>query len=152
MRSRCLAVALAVAGLLCVSTAAEARAVPWGGTGANDLGPASLLLSANDGRVSVSSLQVVMACTDTSDGTESSRAFSVSSNIRVALRRNRFSFDFTATSGGRVGRVRLSGTLGSNGRGTARATVDATGTDEGTGGIIERCQSAVNFRLRRGRA
>lgn len=152
MRSRCLAATLAVAGLLCTSTAAEARAVPWGGTGANDVGPATLLLSANNGRVSISSLQVVMACTDTSDGTESSRAFSVVSNIRVTLRRNRFSFDFTATSGGRLGRVRLTGVLGSNGTGSARATVDATGTDSGTGAVIERCQSAVNFRLRRGRA
>jgi hypothetical protein len=147
---RCLVAALVSTGLFSMSAPAHAAPTPWGGTGANSLGPATLLLSAQNGRVTVKSLQVIMSCTDTSDGTESSRAFSAVSNIRATLRRNRFSFDFTATSGGRLGRIRLTGVLGSNGRGTARAQVDATGVDSGTGAVIERCRAAVNYRLRRG--
>lgn len=146
---RSLALALAVAGVLSVSASAEARPVPWGGTSANDLGPASVVLNAEGGRVTLSSLQVIMACTDTGDGTESARAFSIATRNRVTLRRNRFAFDVSATSGGRVGQVELTGVLGSNGRGTARADVVATGVDEGTGAVIERCRATVSFRLRR---
>lgn len=142
-------IALAVAASLAVPAGAEAAPVPWGGAGFNDLGPATALLSVSSGRASVTRVQMILACTDAEDGTDSSRAFDASSRTRVSLRRNRYAFDFTATSGGRTGRVRVDGVLGPGRRGTVRIRVSATArSDEGA--IIERCRGETRFTLRRG--
>ena len=102
-------------GLLAAS--APAGAVLWGGTGANDLGPGTILFKVQNGRATIKSIQAVMACTDTSDGSESDRAFDVANGPTDTLNRNRFNFNFSRYSGGRQGHVRLSGILRSNGRG-----------------------------------
>ncbi|MDX6664803.1 MAG: hypothetical protein QOG68_1009, partial [Solirubrobacteraceae bacterium] len=112
-------VVIAALSVLAVPTVALARPIAWGGSGSNDLGPGSLLLSVANARVKVTNVQVVMACTDTQDGTESDRAFYAKSPNRATLDHNRFSMHWTAASGGREGALRLSGTLGSNGRGSA---------------------------------
>ncbi len=152
---RAAAAATVAAGAVAVAlvpAAADARPVSWGGFGSNDLGPGTLVLKVENGRARIGSLQAIMACVDQGDGTESERAFSIGSRPgAVTLNRNRFSFDFTASSGGRRGHVRLAGTLGSGGRGTARLNLTATGRDDSTGGIIERCQAALSYNLRRGR-
>ncbi len=108
--------------------------------------PQTLMLSVTNGRVRISSMQVVMACTG---GSGPELAFWVSSRPTVILRSNRFSFDFIESSnGGRTGRVRLSGRLGSNGRGTALSQIS---TANRPGGAFERCSARVNFSsLRRG--
>ena len=67
---------LAALSLLAVPSLASAR--PWGGQGFNDLGPAagtSVLAGEQNGQVKVRNVQLIMACTDAEDGTESSRAF-----------------------------------------------------------------------------
>ena len=96
---------VAALSLLAVPSAASARATAWGGSGFNDLGSADALLSVNGGRASLTNVQLILACTDAEDGTESSRAFDAQYRNRVSLD-GLFAFDFTATSGGRVGRVR----------------------------------------------
>jgi hypothetical protein len=141
---------LASLSLLALPSVAAAAPTPWGGSGFNDLGPASALLSVTqDGRASVTNVQLILACTDAEDGTESERAFDARYRTRQALRRNRFAFDFSAFSGGRLGRVRLNGILRSNGRGATRVRVEATATGEG-GEIVERCQGSTRIPLRRG--
>lgn len=139
--------ALATLSLLAIPGVAAAR--PWGGSGFNDLGPAHLLLQVRSGKASVTNVQLIIACTDAEDGTESSRAFDARYRTRKALSRNHFSFDFTARSNGRVGRVRLTGVLRSNGTGTARARVEATAVSD-TGAIVERCAGEARIQLRRG--
>ena len=121
----------------------------WAGSRFNDLGSAAILLKVNGGKVKLTMGQLVMACTDTSDGSESARAFSASSGHRVNLRRNRFTLRVTATSGGRIGDVTVSGHLGSNGRGRVALNINAVGVDTGTGGVIERCSGRVVFNVRR---
>jgi hypothetical protein len=140
---------VATLSLLALPSAASAHATVWGGSGFNDLGSAYALLTVNGGRASLTNVQLILACTDAADGTESSRAFDAQYRNRVSLRRNRFAFDFTATSGGRVGRVRLNGTLGSRGAGTARVRVEATAKGEG-GAVVERCTGEARIALRRG--
>ena len=141
---------LAALSLLALPSAASARPTLWGGSGFNDLGPAYALLSVENGRATVTNVQLIMACTDAADGTESSRAFDARFRNRVSLRRNRYAFDFTALSGGRLGRVRVDGVLGSRGTGTARVRVEATATGDG-GEIVERCSGETRISLRRGR-
>jgi len=136
--------------LLVVPTTASAAPTSWAGSSFNDLGPASALLSVTqDGRASVTNVQLILACTDAEDGTESSRAFDARYRTRQPLRRNRFAFDFSAHSGGRLGRVRLNGVLRSNGRGAARVRVEATATGE-RGEVVERCHGSTRIPLRRG--
>ena len=142
-------VVIAALSLLALPSAASARSVSWGGVGFNDLGNASALLSVSGGRASVTNVQLILACTDAADGTESERAFDAQFRNRVSLRRNRFAFDFTAISNGRVGRVRLNGTLGSRGTGTVRVRVEATATGDG-GEVVERCSGEARIALRRG--
>jgi hypothetical protein len=142
-------IVVAALSLLAIPSAASARSAVWGGSGFNDLGSASALLNVKGGRASVTNVQLILACTDAADGTESSRAFDAQYRNRVSLRRNRFAFDFTATSGGRVGRVRLNGTLGSRGTGSVRVRVEATATGEG-GEVVERCSGEARIALRRG--
>ena len=139
--------ALAALALLAVPSVASAR--PWGGSGFNDLGPAYLLLGVQNGQAKVKNVQLILACTDTQDGTESSRAFDARSGNWRPLRLNRFSFEFTARSNGRVGLVRLRGVLRSNGTGKARVRVIASAEGEG-GATIERCDGEAVIRLRRG--
>jgi hypothetical protein len=141
---------LASLTLLAIPAAASAAPTSWAGTSFNDLGPASTLLSVTrDGRASVTNVQLILACTDAEDGTESSRAFDARYRNREPLNRNRFAFDFSALSGGRLGRVRLNGILRSNGRGAARVRVEATATGQ-RGEVVERCQGATRIPLRRG--
>jgi hypothetical protein len=141
---------LASVMVLALPAAASAAPTPWAGTSFNDLGPASTLLSVTqDGRAAVTNVQLILACTDAEDGTESERAFDARYRTRQPLNRNRFAFDFSALSGGRLGRVRMNGILRSNGRGAARVRVEATATGQG-GEVVERCQGATRIPLRRG--
>lgn len=140
---------LATLSLLAIPGIASAR--PWGGSGFNDLGPAYLLLGVQNGQARVKNVQLILACTDTQDGTESSRAFDARFGNWRNLRLNKFRFEFTATSNGRVGLVRVRGVLRSNGTGAARAKVIATAQSD-QGAIIERCQGRVRISLRRGPA
>lgn len=145
--TRSLAVLPAVLALA-LPTAASAAPTPWGGSGSNDLGPAYALLSVANGKVKVKNVQMIMACTDAEDGTESSRAFSAHYLTATPLDRNRYAISFTASSGGRLGHVRLNGVLRSNGTGTIRVRIEATASGD-SGGIIERCQGETRFGLRR---
>ena len=108
-----------------------------------------IVLSAKNGRVKLTVLQFIMACTDAADGTESARAFDYVTGS-ATLNRNRFSMNLLGISNGRNGRVRLSGVLGSNGRGTATANATAVGVDSSTNNVIETCESRVTFSLLRG--
>ena len=64
---------LASLTLLAIPAAASAAPTLWAGTSFNDLGSASALLSVTrDGRASVTNVQLILACTDAEDGTESS--------------------------------------------------------------------------------
>ena len=121
----------------------------WSGTSSNDLGPATIVLSATNGRARLRILQFIMACTDAGDGTESARAFDYVTGT-ATMNRNRFTMNLTGTSNGRNGRVRLSGVLGSNGHGRATADATAVGVDSSTNDVIETCQARVTFNLLRG--
>ena len=141
-------VALLIAlALLAVPSIASAR--PWGGSGFNDLGSSYLLLGVQNGQAKVKNVQLILACTDTQDGTESSRAFDARFGNWESLRLNRFSFEFTARSNGRIGLVRLRGVLRSNGTGKARVRVIASAQSD-QGATIERCQGETVIHLRRG--
>jgi hypothetical protein len=139
---------VALVSLAVPSLAMASPPVPWGGTGANDLGPATILLSVAHGRVTVRNVQLVLSCTDAEDGTNSDQAWYASSDRPATLRLNRYATTLTADAGGFEGTARLSGTLGSNGRGTSRIDVNAVAHNR-SGGIIARCSGRVNFRLRR---
>lgn len=139
--------ALATLSLLVIPSVASAR--PWGGSGFNDLGPASVLLGVNNGQVKVRNVQLIMACTDAEDGTESSRAFYARFNHYRPLRLNRFDIEFTANAGGRLGLVRLKGILRSNGTGAVRVRIVATAVGD-MNQVIERCQGETRIPLRRG--
>jgi hypothetical protein len=138
---------LATLALLAVPSIASAR--PWGGSGFNDLGPAYLLLGVQNGQAKVKNVQLIMACTDTQDGTESSRAFDARFGNWEPLRLNKFSFEFTARSNGRIGLVRLKGVLRSNGTGKARVRIIASAQGD-QGATIERCQGETVIQLHRG--
>ena len=138
---------VATLSLLAVPGVASAR--PWGGQGFNDLGPAYLLLGVNNGQAKVRNVQLIIACTDVGDGTESSRAFDARFGNWENLRLNRFSFEFTALSNGRIGLVRLKGVLRSNGTGAARVRVIASAQGD-QGATIERCGGSARIELRRG--
>jgi hypothetical protein len=127
----------------------SSRPILWGGKGANDVGPASILLSVRNARVTLVNVQVIMACTDRTSGTQSDIAFDASSRTQATLNRNRYALNVTERSNGRVGHVQLSGTLGSNGTGTTRLHVTASGVDSETGATIEDCGATVRLRLRR---
>ncbi len=91
-------------------------------------------------------MQVVMACTG--GGSNPEIAFDVVNGPTVNLRSNRFRFNFIKSANGRTGRVQLTGTLRSNGRGNALVQVS---TPANAGDGIERCAARVNFSsLRRG--
>ncbi len=130
---------------------ASARAVTWSGTagyGGETLTPTpqTLMLSVANGRVRIRSMQVVMACTG--GGSNPEIAFDVVNGPTVNLRSNRFRFNFIKSANGRTGRVQLTGTLRSNGRGNALVQVS---TPANAGDGIERCAARVNFSsLRRG--
>lgn len=123
----------------------------WGGIGSNDLGPATILLSARGGRVTLKNVQFIMSCTDTGDGTLSDRAFDYVSGS-ATLNLNRFTMTLRGDSNGRQGAARLTGVLGSNGRGSARIEATAIGIDSSTNQVIENCVAAATFSLRRGAA
>jgi hypothetical protein len=143
--------AVAALSLLAVASTALAAPVKWGGAGFNDLGNAYALLSVANGKVKVTNVQMILACTDTQDGTESERAFDARYRTATPLDRNRYAIDFTALSGGRLGHVRLNGVLRSNGRGTIRIRINAVANSD-EGAVIERCQGETRFALRRGPA
>ena len=151
IRSLLLASLMTVAGLAAFTGSATAGPVLWSGSGSNDVGPATILFSVQNGNAKLKTFQAIMACTDTSDGSESDRAFFVFNGPTDALSLNRFSYSFSRSAGGRVGQIRLNGRLGSNGRGTARLNLTAVARDFETDAVIERCQATVDFNLRRGR-
>ncbi len=130
---------------------ASARAVTWSGTsfytGATlTRTPQTLMLSVTNGRVRIRSMQVVMACNDA--GSNPEIAFWVANGPTVNLRLNRFRFNFIKSANGRTGRVQVTGTLRSNGRGNALVQVS---TPANAGDGVERCAARVNFSsLRRG--
>ncbi len=138
------------AGAIELRTVGRSAARMWGATGFNDLGSASALFSVRNGSVRTINMQFVMACTDTADGSESSRAFDFQSLAPVRLHRNRYATRITASSGGRDGNIRLRGTFGSNGRGTMRVDMTAVGRDSADNRIVESCHAAASFRMRRG--
>jgi hypothetical protein len=138
---------MATLALLAIPGVASAR--PWGGEGFNDLGPAYLLLGVNNGQAKVRNVQLIIACTDVGDGTESSRAFDARFGNWENLRLNRFRFEFTAFSNGRIGLVRLRGVLRSDGTGAARVRVIASAQGD-QGAIVERCGGSARIELRRG--
>lgn len=142
--------AFAVIGGAASSASAAGRI--WAGTGFNDLGPSTLTFKVKNGRAKITSLQVLMACTDVADHSESTRAFSMGRGPTDTLNRNRFHFRFDKRSGGRLADVKLNGRLRSNGRGNARVDLTAVGRNHGSGVIIERCSAAASIPLRRGPA
>jgi hypothetical protein len=142
------AAVLALTSLAVPSLAMALPSVPWGGTGANDLGPATILLSVAHGRVTVRNVQLVLACTNADDGTNFDQSWYAASDRPATLRLNRFTTTLSADAGGFEGTARLSGRLGSNGRGTSRIDVNAVARND-RGGIIARCSGRIDFRLRR---
>lgn len=141
--------AFAILGTCASSASAAGRT--WGGVGFNDLGQSTVTFKVQNGRAKITSLQIIMSCRDTDDGTYSDRAFHMGNGPTDTLNRNRFHFRFDKYSGGREGDVWLNGRLNSNGRGIARVHVTALGRGNG-GRIIERCHASSNIHLRRGPA
>lgn len=150
-------IVLVVIGLFAVPASASARSVIWAGThgtpgvfGFVGIPFESVMLETSGGRVSIRSLQVVMACTDPA-GQVRPIAFDVqNSRVRSALRSNRYAIDLSARSNGRHAAVHLTGVLGSNGSGSARIRVLGNSRDSATGALLEECEREVTIRLRRG--
>ena len=107
MKSLARIAVIATVSLLAIPSVASARTTLWGGSGFNDLGPAYSLLNVQNGKAALTNVQLIMACTDAEDGTESSRAFDARHPPAWALDQNRFSFNFIARSNGGRGRVRV---------------------------------------------
>lgn len=81
---------LACLVLLAIPSAASARGpVLWAGSTFNDLGPASTILAVRDGKASVRNVQLILACTDAEDGSESARAFDARYRTREPLNASR---------------------------------------------------------------
>jgi hypothetical protein len=144
------------AGSASATSSSDAPAAPsvaanqlWSGTSSNTLGPAMIVLSAKSGRVKLRLVQFIMACTDTTDGTESDLAFDYVTGS-ATLNRNRFRMNLAGSSNGRDGLARITGVLGSNGRGTAVIEATAVGVDSGSNTAVERCQAGLTFPLLRG--
>ncbi len=150
------AIALIAVGILAVPAAASAApaastaAAPvlWTGFTGTETSfiTETLILKTSGGRVSIKSLQVVMSCTQRVDGSVLPTAFWVyNSPVRPALSRNRFVINLSAVSnGGRLASVRVQGTLGSNGRGSAQIRLRGGGND------VETCERDVTLQMRRG--
>jgi|GEM_PF-1138627 len=149
---------LALIAALAVPASASAAPVYWVGThgtpGVYDfvgIPFETLKLRTSGGKVSIKTLQAVMACTDRSDGRVSPVAFDIYNNgVQATLRRNKFVLNLTRVSNGRLAAVRISGTLGSNGRGTARVRLLGNSRDSTTGQLLEECEREVTISLRRG--
>ena len=146
-----LAIALVAVGILALPAAASARSVDWVGTNGTPgvyFGTPfeTLQLRTSGGKVWIKSLQVVMSCTQRVDGTVRPTAFWVyNSPVRPALSRNKFVINLSAVSnGGRLASVRIKGTLGSNGRGSAQIRLRGGGND------VETCERDVTLQMRRG--
>jgi len=150
------AIALVAVGILAVPAAASAAPVAstasapvlWAGTGffvGDQVASESLILKTSGGRVSVKSLQVVVSCTERIGGRVFPIAFYVyNSSIRDTLSRNRFVIDLSAVRyGNRRASVRVKGTLGSNGRGSAQIRV------RGLDGPDEACERDRTLQMRR---
>ena len=152
------AIALVAVGILAVPTSASARSVDWVGThgtpGVYDffgIPFETLQLRTSGGKVWIKTLQVVLACTDSSDGRVNPVAFTIyNSAVRPALSRNKFVINLSALSTGRLAAVRIKGTLGSNGRGSARISLVGNSTDPNTGEGLEECEREVTIAVRRG--
>lgn len=148
---------LAIIGVLVVPASASARSVDWAGTRGtpgvyNPRIPfETLQLRTSGGRVWIKALQVVLACTDSSDGRVNPVAFTIyNSAVRDRISRNRFVIELSARSTGRLAAVRIRGTLGSNGRGSARIRLLGNSTDPDTGERLEECEREVTIAVRRG--
>ena len=152
------AIALVAVGILALPTAASARSVDWAGTHGTPgvysfvgIPFETLKLRTSGGKVWIRSLQVVLACTDSSDGMVRPVAFTIyNSAVRDRISRNRFVIDLSARSNGRRAAVRIRGTLGSNGRGSARLRLLGNSTDPATGERLEECERSVTIAVRRG--
>ncbi len=149
--------ALAVVGLLVVPASASARSVDWVGThgtpGVFDLVGIpfeTLRLQNSSGKVSIKSLQAVMACTDPAGQVRPIAFWVYNSHVRATLRRNRYALNLTARSNGRSAAVHLTGVLGSSGRGNARVRVLGNSRDSTTGELLEECEREVTIAVRRG--
>ncbi len=154
-------IALTAVGLLAVPAAASASptgstaAAPvlWSGFGGTStlFIRETLVLKVSAGKVSIKTLQSVMDCTDRSDGRVNKVAFSVFNNrVRATMARNRFVINTTAVSTGRLASVRISGVLGSTGRGSARLRLLGNSSDPETGELLEECERQVTIQMRRG--
>ena len=157
-RMKRFAIALIAVGILAVPATASARSVDWVGThgtpGVYDffgIPFETLQLRTSGGKVWIKTLQVVLACTDSSDGSVNPVAFTIyNSAVRPALSRNKFVINLSALSTGRLAAVRVKGTLGSNGRGSARVRLLGNSTDPNTGERLEECEREVTIAVRRG--
>src|ERR1041384_6542867 len=94
---------LAVTAFAASSSPASAAPRLWGGAGFNDLGNSYITFKVNNGRAKITSLQIIMSCRDTEDGTYSDRAFHTGLDDAPTdvLNLNRFNFRFQRYSGGR---------------------------------------------------
>jgi len=152
-----LVIALSVAALLAVPTAASARSVLWAGThgtpGVFDFAGVpfeTLMLDTNTGRVSIKSLQAVMTCTNPAGHVSPVAFWVTNSHVRATLHSNRYTIDLSSVAnGGRHAAVHVTGTLGSNGRGSARIRILGNSRDS-NGAILERCSREVTIAVRRG--
>jgi len=132
------------------TSSASARTTTWSGTKFYTgetlmVFPQTLILPAVRGRVRIKSMQLIMAC---SGGSNPEIAFDVVNGPTVNLASNRFRFNFTRSSNGRIGQISLRGRLGSNSRGTALVQISTVPRI----GDSERCTASVGFsNLRRAR-
>jgi len=149
------AIALVAVGILAVPAAASAAPtastasapVLWNGFTGTETSfiTETLILKTSGGRVWVNSLQVVMSCSQRVGGSVSPTAFWVyNSPVRDTISRNRFVIDLSAVSnGGRRAAIRIAGTLGSNGRGSAHIRLRRSDN-------VETCERDVTLQMRRG--
>ena len=148
-------IALVAVGMLAVPAAASAAPVAsaasapvlWNGFTGTETSfiTETLILKTSGGRVWIKSLQVVMSCTQRVDGSVLPTAFWVyNSPVRDTLSRNRFVIDLSAVSnGGRLAAVHIRGTLGSNGRGSARIRLRGLDSPD------EACERDTTLQMRR---
>ena len=151
-----LLIALVAVGMLAVPAAASAAPGPaaasapvlWNGFTGTETSfiTETLILKTSGGRVWIKSLQAVMSCTQRVDGSVLPTAFWIyNSPVRETLSRNKFVINLSAVSnGGRLASVRIKGTLGSNGRGSAQIRLRGGGND------VETCERDVTLQMRRG--
>ena len=152
------ALTAATALLAVAALPAAAQAATWGGpsTGGtpnvNYVYPnVTILFKKVDDRVNLLNYQLLMQCTDRSDGYESIAAFSAGAPTGYTgrMQGNQLQMHFVSNSGGRTGATTLTARMRPNGTGRARVEVNAVGRDSSTGGIVDDCFAEVTFRLQK---